>query len=255
MPFTFSHPAAVLPFCKVRPFVFSALVIGSMAPDLDSFLHLSTTVTFGHSAAGILQFCLPTGLLVFLLFHAVLKVPLTALLPEGHQRRLPPFLTPRLPRGLGPWIAVVLAIPAGTLTYLFWDSLTHRYGWMVLQFPILAVPVTDSLPLYSFLQHFGTVFGALILALAYGHWYRKARVHPLGSSPRLSSRHRAAVLLGLLGSAGLFALVYAGFRAGAVFDPVDFVRDAVLLGVSALFISCLFFGFLWPLGAGRDRGG
>lgn len=65
--------------------------------------------------------------------------------------------------------------------------------------------------------------------------------------------HPAAVFVGLLGSAGLLALVYAGSRAGAAFDPVNFVRDAVLLGVSALFISCILFGLLWRLCTENDR--
>ncbi len=41
MPFTFSHPAAVLPFTRLTPryLNFAALVIGSTTPDMGYFLH------------------------------------------------------------------------------------------------------------------------------------------------------------------------------------------------------------------------
>src|SRR5215467_12574272 len=40
VPFTFSHPAAVLPLAR-RGLVFSALVVGSMAPDFPYFVQMS----------------------------------------------------------------------------------------------------------------------------------------------------------------------------------------------------------------------
>lgn len=40
MPLTFAHPAAVLPFSRNSKYVnFLALVLGSMAPDFEYFLH------------------------------------------------------------------------------------------------------------------------------------------------------------------------------------------------------------------------
>lgn len=256
MPFTFSHPAAVLPLCKTRPFVFSAAVAGSMAPDFDSFLHLSTNVTFGHSAPGILRFCLPAGLIVFLLFHGLLKAPLAALLPDDHQRRLRPFLERRFPASVAEWSGVVLALLAGISTHLFWDSLTHRYGWMVLKFPVLASAVGSfggsPVRAYTLLQHGGGLFGALVLLAAYGLWYRNAPVFDAPPSV-LPRNRRYAVLWGIAVAAGATAGIYAGIRARSAFDPVDFARDAVLMGVPAALAGCILFSGHWHLRRVRAR--
>jgi hypothetical protein len=255
MPFTFSHPVAVLPLCKTRPFVFSAAVVGSMAPDFDSFLHLSTNVTFGHSAEGILRFCLPAGLAVFLLFHGLLKEPLTALLPEGHQRRLKPFLETRWPTSFTCWILVILSLLLGVCSHLFLDSITHRYGWMVLKFPVLAASPGEfggrPLRLYTILQHGGGPLGALVLLAGYAKWYRNAPVTADLLPPSPPARIRRAILGGLLFTAGWVAMVYAGIRNRTDFDRVDFARDAVLMGVPALLAGCLVFSAVWRLHAAK----
>jgi hypothetical protein len=249
MPFTFSHPVAVLPLCKTRPFVFSAAVIGSMAPDFDSFLHLSTNVTFGHSAQGILRFCLPAGLAVFLLFHGLLKESLASLLPESHQRRLKPLLEERWPSSFPVWILVVLSLLLGIGSHLFLDSITHRYGWMVLKFPVLAASLGEyggrPLRLYSLLQHGGGLAGALFLLAAYARWYRKAPMAPESMPGALDSRLRHGAVLGMAAIAGTAAAFFAASRIGPSFEPVDFARDAVLMGVLGGFWVSLGFGILW----------
>ena len=78
MPYPFAHPAAVLPLAA-RFGVPSALVIGSVAPDLWYLLPFIDRAQT-HSLSGVLAFCLPAGLLLYLLFHFVLKEPLIALL-------------------------------------------------------------------------------------------------------------------------------------------------------------------------------
>ena len=87
MPFTLAHPATVLALARTR-LVFSALVIGSMAPDFPYLLALSTRAQFGHTLSGVFTFCLPAGLTVFWLFHRYLKAPLLARLPASHQECL-----------------------------------------------------------------------------------------------------------------------------------------------------------------------
>jgi Domain of unknown function (DUF4184) len=65
MPFTFAHPAIAVPL--LRPLgcygVLSALVIGSLAPDLAYVLPLSVPRHKSHSLTGLLWFCLPVGLM------------------------------------------------------------------------------------------------------------------------------------------------------------------------------------------------
>ena len=50
MPFTFAHPAAVIPFCKKHQYVsVTALVLGGMAPDFEYFLHFRPYGIIGHA--------------------------------------------------------------------------------------------------------------------------------------------------------------------------------------------------------------
>jgi hypothetical protein len=60
LPLTLAHPAAVLPFR--RWFVFSGLVIGSLAPDFEYFLYVPDSLRIGHTLPGVFLFCLPVGL-------------------------------------------------------------------------------------------------------------------------------------------------------------------------------------------------
>jgi hypothetical protein len=54
MPFTFAHPAIILPLYK-KPHLFSmtALIIGSMVPDFEYFLKVAVKSALNHSLAGI----------------------------------------------------------------------------------------------------------------------------------------------------------------------------------------------------------
>src|SRR3989338_5092867 len=75
MPFTFAHPAIILPFYKSKTFsrFFTLLVIGSMSPDFEYFLRLQTYSKYSHTLLGILYFCIPTSLLVFFAYEKLVK--------------------------------------------------------------------------------------------------------------------------------------------------------------------------------------
>lgn len=81
MPYPFAHPAAVLPLARPmgRFAVPSALAIGSVLPDLWYIVPLVDRAD-SHSLAALFWFCLPAGLLSYVLFHRLLKQPLIALL-------------------------------------------------------------------------------------------------------------------------------------------------------------------------------
>ena len=87
MPFTPAHIAAVLPFRRTR-MLWSALVVGAVAPDLEYFLRMSPQGRYGHTLAGLFVFTLPLGLLTLWLFHAFVKAPFVDLMPDSLARRL-----------------------------------------------------------------------------------------------------------------------------------------------------------------------
>ena len=67
MPWTFAHPAAILPLRRHLPQ--AALVVGSISPDIGYYLGLYPLATFAHSGWGLLLACLPIGAAVLVVWH------------------------------------------------------------------------------------------------------------------------------------------------------------------------------------------
>ncbi len=95
MPFTFSHPALILPFLKFEKKYFSStgLIVGSMIPDVEYYLKLEkTTSVYSHSISGIFWFNLPIALFVCFIFHKIIRNPLIHHAPAYFNRRFGPYL-------------------------------------------------------------------------------------------------------------------------------------------------------------------
>ena len=179
MPWTFSHPAAVLPLRRLTPTYLNlpALMCGSMAPDLGYFINEWETAGYAHTAAGSVVVGVPLGLACLLMFY-LLRRPLWFLLPQPHRSAVAPLLESAPWRGR-PWFPVVAAVSVllGVWTHNFWDSFTHEGGWMVQRIP----PLRDSfvslgvivVPACRFLQLISSLVGAAALAIAYLAWFRR----------------------------------------------------------------------------------
>ncbi len=128
MPFTFAHPAAVLPFKWLprRYYSWTALVTGAIVPDFEAFLKFGGQKQISHSWAGMFAFDLPVGLLLIYLFHALIKLPLVHNLPSPVARRIYPE-TERRPHAVFSRRSgvVVLSLLFGIFTHLVWDRITH----------------------------------------------------------------------------------------------------------------------------------
>jgi hypothetical protein len=233
MPYPFAHPAAILPLAGPmgRCAVPSALVIGSIAPDL-WYLLPSLARDDSHSLAGLAAFCLPAGLLAYLAFHLLLKQPLLALLPQAIASRLAAVATGGLPRA--PWGAVAVSLLAGASTHLLWDAATHdRY--VVHGFQVL--------------QHASTLLGTAALAPWLRRWLRRAARSPLPPGLLLSP----SVRRGTLALLAVLSLGWALAGADALRLPqsVDEVREILrttgMAGVQALALSTIGYAMLWKL--------
>ena len=138
VPFTASHPAAVLPFVRRGHWVTAGLVSGSVAPDVPSFVPLGLSPrpdppararSCGRTA------CSPIG--VLLAWWVLLRPGLAPLWPAAAARCGPSGW--RAARGLAPAAAAHVAAagwPAvrscvGLATHLLWDSFTHADGFVV----------------------------------------------------------------------------------------------------------------------------
>ena len=95
VPLTPAHAAAVVPFCRWKPYFWlSPLVVGSMAPGfcLLRFPAASHCGTLAIRPWGWCCFCIPAGLAVLYAFHRFFKRPLVLLLPRPVRAKLWPLL-------------------------------------------------------------------------------------------------------------------------------------------------------------------
>jgi uncharacterized protein DUF4184 len=175
MPFTFSHPAAVLPLRRLKFLQTVPLIVGSVAPDLPYFVPARfMTVRFSrvmwetHTPLGILWLDIPIGIAV-LLFAYLLRGPLTALMTP-RARALCLESIERLNSTPWQWLLAMVSIYVGAWTHLAWDSFTHENGWMVRRIAALSAPVTIgdyTGTMCHVLQYVSSVVGLSILAV----WY------------------------------------------------------------------------------------
>jgi hypothetical protein len=244
MPFTAAHPAAVLPLRRWCPryLSWSALVIGSLTPDLESFLVLAPRSVYGATLFGSFYFCLPVGLVLFLLFRQIVKRPAILLLPAGHRRRLWPPDPDALRLDRGVLLRACVSIMLGAWTHLLWDSFTH-VGRGITVFPFLATPLgvigNYQLTGFRLLQHVSTLLGIALLALAYLRWYRTAETR---EAPRIVAPWLQ--LFRFVPAAAATAIgITLGLRAArppaSVMGVVQFVGYAAIGMVSAASVALL----------------
>ncbi|MFD8785719.1 DUF4184 family protein [Kitasatospora sp. NPDC059599] len=219
MPFTLSHPAAVLPLLRragVRgPLVASALVAGSMAPDVPFFAESLLPGVYGHGGLTHRWWAVPTldvaiaGSLVAG-WHGLLRGPLVALLPERFAGGAEALTARRVGAGGAraggvagadaAWFAASAAI--GAATHVGWDAFTHGGRLGVRLLPVLDRSVA-GVPVYEALQ-----YGSSALALvAMGGWAARAvrAVEPARPEVALApgTRRAAVALLGAATAAGV----------------------------------------------------
>ena len=215
MPFTFAHPAAVLPLRRFKFLHTVPLVVGSIAPDLPYYVpaRLYRLTLDTHTALGTLWPDLPIGFAV-LLFGFLLRGPLTALMTP-RARALCLQSLERFKNEPRHWLLALLAIYLGAWTHIAWDSFTHENGWMVRRIAALSAPITIgdyTGTLCHVLQYVSSVAGLLILAV----WYFRLPT-PVADAPNASlvSPSGRVVLLLLASTAATAIGVYFGVHAAA----------------------------------------
>lgn len=172
MPFTFSHPAIVLPLAYLpkRWFSMTGLVIGSLAPDFEYFIRMKISSVYSHTIAGLFWFDLPLVIVLSFLFHNIVRNSLIDNLPLFLKSRFIVF------KSLN-WnlyfkknsSVVIISILIGSFSHLFWDNFTHKHGYFVERISLLSKDVSlfgSEIPILKILQHSSTFIGALIIVFA-----------------------------------------------------------------------------------------
>ena len=253
MPFTFAHPAAAIPFTRWG-LVLSALVVGSMTPDLMYFFCLSTRCQFGHTLTGLVIVCIPTGLVALWVFHIWLKYPLLSLFPISHQERLLPIANQFR---FFPWqrlLSIILSLFIGALTHVIWDSFTHSDRWGVQQLPILNTAIIEttygSIKGYKILQYISTLVGATLLLYFYWRWLKQATKESIQPSLQLAFKTKLLIILLMGLSTGFLAMSYGFLRVFPVINWLSFyyfLQYAVIAGISVWVIELVIFSMFWHL--------
>ena len=172
MPFTFSHPAIILPLVKISPkwFSLTGLVIGSLVPDFEYFIRMRMDSRISHTPAGLFLFDLPLGLLLTFVFHNIVRDRLYNNLPALLQRRVLRYKAFSWNSYfIQHWWIVAISILIGAASHLFWDGFTHNHAFFVDLFPVLGINldiIGRVTPLYRVLQHVSSVAGGLVIGLS-----------------------------------------------------------------------------------------
>jgi Domain of unknown function (DUF4184) len=247
MPFTPSHVAAILPFART-PLVPSALVIGSMAPDLFYYVPLPISRTLTHSLPGVFTVDLVFGIVLFSLWELVFRRPLTDFTPLPARSRLATMPEASIrPHGLAWWKVAVLLVASvllGTLTHVFWDSFTHA-GATVDQLPVLKT-VWHTKPLYRWAQWASSLLGFLGVVAWIVVWLRRTRpVAPAATRLSLARRSSGWITVAVAGVATSMVVWAIGIANGLSPIANRLVFHTITFGLAAAALVAVAWCLAW----------
>jgi membrane-bound metal-dependent hydrolase YbcI (DUF457 family) len=128
MPFTFSHPALILPatYLPKKYYSLTGLIVGSMTPDFEYFIRMRDYARYSHTVSGMFWFDMPLGLIIMFLFHNVVRNTLIEHLPFSINIRLSGFEKFNWNQYFKKnTFVVLLSLLVGIASHLFLDSFTH----------------------------------------------------------------------------------------------------------------------------------
>lgn len=244
MPFTVSHAAAALPLLRTG-LPASALVIGTMSPDLPYYLPLPLPLPAGwatHSAVGVVTVDLLLAAGAWALWHGLLVAPALAAAPTGLRARLVGCVAVGLRLRLssaGQVFLVLLSLVVGAATHVLWDEFSHPGRWGTRHIALLEDEV-GGLPGYRWVQYASGLVGGLAL-LAWGvGWWRRTAPEPAGPGRWWPWATLAAT--------GLLAAV-AGAATGETYRQAAF--RAATQGGGAAVGAALLLALAWHLTRAR----
>lgn len=192
MPFTPAHPAYVLPLARLG-LPLSALVVGSMVPDVPMFaggvapgLDVERTYAHTHSWLGLATTDVLVGVLVWAVWEFALRPALYDGLP-GCVRARAGALADAPPLGRRAVWTVPLAVLVGAATHVGIDEFTHRGRWAATHLGWFR-ETHAGLPGTSWAQYVGGTLGLAIVAfvLVRGWWRTEPQQRPR-LAPRLAA--------------------------------------------------------------------
>lgn len=235
MPVTIAHPAAVLPL-RGLGLPLSAMVIGSMAPDLPVFSQSWGIYGYTHSLAGILTVDLLLTLVLLLGWDRWGRDALVDTAPALVRDRLPA----RARIGAKAWLLAPLAAVLGSVTHVVWDAFTHRGRWGVRNIEWLH-EMHGPLRGEQWAQHASGVVGITVVGLALLAVVRR----PVLAGPPRPRRLPAATLPAAIGVASVLSVGTFLTGLDGAFESAAF--DAAVVGIVALGLALAGVTLAWLL--------
>lgn len=163
MPFTFSHPAIILPFLKNKKLSATGLIVGAMSPDFEYFFRMKMQGDIGHTFLGMFLVDIPLGILVAFIFHELIKRPLIDNLPSFFKERVTVLYEMN-------WLSyfksnahiVMVSLLLGVISHIFWDAFTHETGYFVQRISFLNSKLL-GIPFYKITQHLSSLIGIILI--------------------------------------------------------------------------------------------
>ncbi len=217
-----------------------------MAPDLIYFLMLITAHRgVSHSWTGLFIFCLPAGIVFYVVFHNLFKYHFILNLPRPLDRFLWGLAESKIRIvGWRGWLVLAYSVLIGALSHFFWDSMTHEFGEIVRRIPFLlekSVILGITVPNYRIVQHLSTTLGALAIVM----YALKSNLipAPLSNPPVRRSRKKLVFWIG----GGMAAVAFACLAAWLYYDYSVLRIDRRLLSypVSSTFGLAGWAGFFY----------
>jgi hypothetical protein len=246
MPFTFSHPAIILPLSKSKkmPLSFTGLIAGSMAPDFEFLLRLRNTANFGHTWWGILVCDVPFAIALSFVFHIVVRDTLILHLPKYFRQRFYLLMDFNWWQYLkGNKFNFLLAVLIGILSHFFLDSFTHQNKtieqWVPL-FSAVIIIFKQQVPVYVILQILTSLIGGLYIL-----WFIAAMEKGEGLQEKKNISGYWVML-------GVFAMVIFVLRL--LLDKVhQSIADIIIAAVGSFVYAFLLVTALYFKGSSRIK--
>lgn len=225
MPFTLAHPAIILPFARLKKIPLSALVVGSVTPDFEYFIKMKLSGRYSHTLEGMFLMDLPLALILWLIFHQIVKRPLIKNLPQYFKSRLLDLKKFEFIMAMKlNFIFILFGLLIGISSHIIWDSFTHGNSILVFKWEWLAKPILGDLPTFPtfrVLQHISTLIGVVVLAFYFNRMPQQTTKSTLKPGFWLGF---LIIMLAIIGIRASFGFEYFG-------DVITSVISACCIGI------------------------
>ena len=234
---------AIVPIHKfANKLPFSALAIGTFIPDFALFYPI-LSYQFSHSLMGLIAYCLPLGIVVYLLFEWIGKQLLIDISPIYIASRLQDYKTNPVEYSLSNFMRVGLAVVLGSLTHIIWDGFTHSNGVFVALFTWMADDVTVynvSIAWYKAFQYISSLIGLPILAYIF---YKNIKLNKPAKVKRATGYSIAFIIM-LLGAPALLGWFYLNQNMSAHLVVAKTIIYSIAIEIIGFFILSFIYYIL-----------